>query len=138
MKNIAARKENPEARVDMMEHWMTQHAKYSERMSEKDIFCAAIGNLGAGGDMLGSVQRAVFYYLLKEDPKHLQRLRKEIDTASADGLLSPVVSYAGAQKLPFLQAVADSRPQIQCTLLIDHRSKKAFVSTQVYLGICHV
>ena len=96
VKNIAARKENPEARVDMMEHWMTQHAKYPERMSEKDTFCAAIGNLGAGGDTLVSVQQAVFYYLLKEDPKHLQRLRKEIDKASADGLLSPVVSYAEA------------------------------------------
>ena len=71
-----------------MEHWMTRHAKYPERMSENDIFCAAIGNLGAGGDTLGSVQQAVFYYLLEEDPKHLQPLRKEIDTASAGGLLS--------------------------------------------------
>ncbi|KAK3176126.1 hypothetical protein OEA41_007448 [Lepraria neglecta] len=131
VKNIAARKENPEARVDMMEHWMTQHVKYPERMSEKDNFCAAIGNLGAGGDTLGSVQQAVFYYLLKEDPKHLQRLQKEIKLASADGLLSPVVSYVEAQKLSFLQAVADSRHPIQCTLLIDHRSKKAFVSTSL-------
>ena len=100
VKNIAARKQNPEARVGMMEHWTTQHAKYPERMSERDIFCAAIGNLGAGVDTLGLVQQAVFYFLLKEDPTHPQHLRNEIDDASTAGMLSQIVSHAEAQKLP--------------------------------------
>lgn len=73
-------------------------------MTEHDVLCAAISNLGAGGETVGSVLQAFFYYLLKEDPVHLSRVRDEIDTAESAGLLSPVVSNAEALKLPYLQA----------------------------------
>ena len=74
-------------------------------MTEKEILSAAISNLGAGGGTIGSVLQAFFYFLLKEDPVHLRRLREEIDTARAAGLLSSsVVANAEAQRLLFLQA----------------------------------
>ena len=104
LKAVAARKKNTEARVDMMEQWKEQQRRHPDRMTEHDILCAAISNLGAGGETVGSVLQAFFYFLLKEDPLHLRNLREEIDNAEAAGLLSPVVSNAEALKLPYLQA----------------------------------
>ena len=104
VKAIAARQKNAEAKVDMVEQWMGQQARYPDRMTEKDVLTAAISTLGAGGETVGSVLQAFFYFLLKEDPVHLRRLREEIDTARAAGLLSSVVSNAEALKLPYLQA----------------------------------
>ena len=108
LKAIAARKKDVEARADMMEQWMGQQARYPDRMTEKDVLCAAISTLGAGGETTGSILQAFFYFLLKEDPAHLRRLRKEIYIASAAGLLSPVVSNAEALRLPYLQACVGS------------------------------
>lgn len=104
VKAVAARKENTEARVDMMEQWKEQQRRHPDRLTEHDILCAAIANLGAGGETVGSVLQAFFYFLLKEDPLHLRNLREEIDNAETAGLLSPVVSNAEALKLPYLQA----------------------------------
>lgn len=102
---IAAREKNHEATIDMMGQWTAQQGRHPDRMTEKEILCAAIANLGAGGGTMGSVLQAFFYFLLKEDPVHLRRLREEIDTARVARLLSfPVVSSAEAQRLPFLQA----------------------------------
>lgn len=102
---IAAREKNPEARTDMMGQWTAQQTRHPDRMTEKDVLSAAISNLGAGGGTMGSVLQAFFYFLLKEDPVHLRRLREDIDAARTAGLLSfPVVSNAEAQRLPFLQA----------------------------------
>ena len=104
LKAVAARKENTKARVDMMEQWKEQQRRHPDRMTDHEILCAAIVNLGAGADTVWSVLQAFFYFLLKEDPLHLQNLRKEIDNAETAGLLSPVVSNAEALKLPYLQA----------------------------------
>ncbi len=104
LKAIAARKENPEARADMMEQWMRQQARHPDRMTEHEVLCAAIANLGAASETVGSVLQAFFYLLLKEDPLHLQKLHEEINTADAAGRLSRVVSNAEALKLPYLQA----------------------------------
>lgn len=112
LRAVAARKENPETRVDMMEQWMEQQRRHPDRMTEHDVLCAAISNLGAGGETVGSVLQAFFYSLLKEDPIHLRRLRDEIDNAEAAGLLSPVVSNAEALKLPYLQACVSPIIQI--------------------------
>ena len=102
---IAAREKNTEARADMMGQWMAQQARHPDRMTEKEVLCSAIGNLGASGGTMGSVLKAFFYFLLGEDPVHLRCLREEIDAARAVGLLSSsVVANAEAQRLPFLQA----------------------------------
>lgn len=143
LKAITARKENPEARVDMMEQWMEQQRHHPDRMTEHDVLCAAISNLGAGGETVGSVLQAFFYFLLKEDPVHLRLLRKEIDSAESAGLLSPVVANAEALKLPHLQACVSLIIQIaQINGDYEHlaeyniltRSKKPSVSTLAYHG----
>lgn len=145
LRAVAARKENPETRVDMMEQWMEQQRRHPDRMTEHDVLCAAISNLGAGGETVGSVLQAFFYSLLKEDPIHLRRLRDEIDNAEAAGLLSPVVSNAEALKLPYLQACVS--PIIQIALkdrddeyLAEYniivRSKRPSASTPACHGTC--
>lgn len=100
---IEARSKNPEVRKDMMEQWLEMRRNHPERMAEKEIFCAAMGNVAAGSDTVSATTQALFYHLLK-NPKHLNRLREELDSAHARGELSRYATYNEAQKLPFLQA----------------------------------
>ncbi|OCL10730.1 cytochrome P450 [Glonium stellatum] len=100
---INTRKGNIEARKDMMEEWMSMRSKFPERMDESEITAAAVVNIGAGADTVSSTLQGFFYWLLRS-PNHLKRLRDEIDNAQVKGLLSPIVAYSEAQKLPFLQA----------------------------------
>jgi cytochrome P450 len=102
--SIAERKTRQETHVDMMEYWLRAQEKDPERMTDKDVFAAVMGNLGGGGDTIGSVLQAFFYLLLKGSPVHLQRVREEIDAANAAGQLSSIVTYAEATQLPYLQA----------------------------------
>lgn len=101
VRSVAARKAHTSPRVDMMRLWLEQREKYPERFSEREMFSNVIATLGAGAGTVGSALEAIFYFLLKEDPIYLQRLRREIDSAQ----LSDVVAFAEAQQLPYLQAV---------------------------------
>ena len=103
VRSIEARKVSSTPRVDMMQHWLEQRQKYPERFSERDLFANAISTFGAGGGTVGAVLGAFFYFLLKEDPRYYQRLKQEIDSAQLP--ISRVVSFAEAQRLPYLQAV---------------------------------
>ncbi|KAL4931027.1 cytochrome P450 [Aspergillus undulatus] len=100
---IDNRKNNPEVRHDMMQRWLDMRASHPERMSEEDIFGAAVANIGAGAETVSSTAQAVIYYLLRR-PEFLKRVRDEIDAAAAAGELSDLVQYSEAAKLPFLQA----------------------------------
>lgn len=107
---IDARKNNPATRNDMMQRWLDVRAKYPDRMTENEIFAAAVANIGAGADTVGATAQAFIYYLLRH-PEYLQRLRDEIDAAQSRGELSPIVQYNEAQRLPFLQACVSSHLQ---------------------------
>ncbi|KAJ5292170.1 hypothetical protein N7478_001421 [Penicillium angulare] len=100
---IDARKQNPAKRHDMMQKWLDTHAKYPDRMEEVEIFSTAVGTLGAGGDTVSATIQALFYLLIRH-PQYMVRLQTELDGAEARGELSPIVQYAEAQRLPFLQA----------------------------------
>ncbi|KAL4875796.1 cytochrome P450 [Aspergillus karnatakaensis] len=100
---IDARKQNPESRNDMMARWLNQRAKFPDKMAENEIFAAAVANIGAGADTVSATSQGLFYFLIRH-PKHLQRVRDEIDAAQARGELSDLVQYVEAQKLPYLQA----------------------------------
>lgn len=100
---IDTRKKNPESRNDMMQRWLDVRSKYPDRMAESEVFAAAVANIGAGADTVSATAQALFYCLIRS-PHHLRRVREEIDAAQARGDLSPLVQYAEAQKLPFLQA----------------------------------
>ena len=107
---IDARKQNPAKRNDMMQKWLDTRAKYPDRMEEIEVFSTAVGTLGAGGDTVSATIQALFYLLIRH-PQYMARLQDELDAAEARGQLSPIVQYAEAQKLPFLQACVRSVPQ---------------------------
>ncbi|KAL4796252.1 cytochrome P450 [Aspergillus venezuelensis] len=100
---VEDRKHNPEVRHDMMQRWLDVRASHPERISEEDIFGAAVANIGAGAETVSSTAQAVIYYLLRK-PELLRRAREEIDAAQERGELSELVQYSEAAKLPFLQA----------------------------------
>ena len=104
---VENRKRNTNSRTDMMEQWMMTRKKFPERMQEKEILTSAVANIGAGADSVSATLQAFVYHLLRS-PKRLSRLRDEIDSAQARGDLSKVVSFAEAQKLPYLQACVSS------------------------------
>ncbi len=101
VRSVAARKAHTSPRVDMMQLWLEQGEKHPEQFSEREMFSNVIATLGAGAGTVGSALEAIFYFLLKEDPIYLQRLRREMDSAE----LSDVVAFTEAQQLPYLQAV---------------------------------
>ncbi|PWY74280.1 cytochrome P450 [Aspergillus heteromorphus CBS 117.55] len=98
---LEQRKQNPAVRLDMMERWLHARRTYPDRMDEAEVFGAAVANIGAGADTTSATLQAFFYYLLRH-PQYLHRVRREVDEARAE--LSPIVSYAEAAKLPYLQA----------------------------------
>ena len=57
-----------------------------------------------GSDTTASALRSMFYYLLK-NPATYQTLRKEIDDMDAQRELSPKISFAESNKMPYLLAV---------------------------------
>ncbi|KAJ5481381.1 hypothetical protein N7475_000193 [Penicillium sp. IBT 31633x] len=100
---IDARKQNPAKRNGMMQKWLDTRAKYPDRMEEIEIFATAVRTLGAGGETVSATIQALFYFLIRH-PQYMVRLQDELDAAEARWQLLPIVQYAEAQKLPFLQA----------------------------------
>ncbi|RAH72484.1 cytochrome P450 [Aspergillus aculeatinus CBS 121060] len=90
-------------RLDMMERWLTTRQQHPERMAESEIMGACVANVGAGADTTSATLQAFVYHLIRH-PQYLAKLRQELDEAQARGELSPIVSYAEATKLPYLQA----------------------------------
>ncbi|KAJ5929145.1 hypothetical protein N7454_006993 [Penicillium verhagenii] len=95
--------ENPEIRHDMMQRWLDVRASHPDRLSERDIFAAAVANIGAGAETISATAQAFIYYLLR-NPQFLKRARDEIDAAQARGELSSIIQNSEAAKLPFFQA----------------------------------
>ncbi|KAL8793216.1 MAG: hypothetical protein Q9195_004152 [Heterodermia aff. obscurata] len=100
-KSIKKRMADTMPRMDMMEQFLVQHEKKPDNFTAINLTASVTMTLGAGGGTMGAVLDAFFYFLLKANPYHLQRLREEIDNAQ----LSTVVSFAEAQQLPYLQCV---------------------------------
>lgn len=61
-------------------------------------------NVGAGSDTVSTALQSFFYHLLRH-PTALARAIREVDDAVANGFCTdPVVSFADAQRLPYVQA----------------------------------
>lgn len=106
-KAFEARRKNPNQRRDMVGMWYENLHKFPDRMQESEVLAAINANVAAGADTVSATLQGIFYHLLR-NPKHLQRLRDELDAAQARGELSPIVQYSEAQKLLFLQACVGS------------------------------
>ena len=97
------RKKNPEIRHDMMQRWLDVRETHPDRLSEKDIFAAAVANIGAGAETISATAHAVLYNIVR-NPEYMKRAQAEIDAAQSRGELSSLIQYSEAAKLTFLQA----------------------------------
>merc|ERR1712000_171245 len=88
----------------MMEKFIERHRESPNDMTVQWIEMEAVVALFAGSDTTASALRSVFYYLLK-NPSTYETLRKEIDDMDAQRELSPRVSFADSNKMPYLLAV---------------------------------
>ncbi|KAI1858293.1 uncharacterized protein JN550_012824 [Neoarthrinium moseri] len=61
-------------------------------------------NIIAGSDTTSVTMGACLFYLY-HTPRALKQLREELDTSKAQGLISDPITFAEAQKLPYLQAL---------------------------------
>lgn len=105
---VEKRQNNPEVRHDMMQRWLDVRASHPDRLSEKDIFAAAVANIGAGAETISAAAQTVIYNLLRH-PEYMKRAQNEIDAAQSRGELSPLIQYSEAAKLPFLQACVSQK-----------------------------
>jgi len=96
--------ENIDSKGDFLSKLLRLHADNPEKVSMTDVFMTCMTNIGAGSDTTGLSLSAVLYYLCK-NPDAMRKLREEIDELTEKGEISDPVTFAQAQKMPYLQAV---------------------------------
>jgi cytochrome P450 len=96
--------EKIESKGDFLSKLLSLHADNPEKVTMADVFMACMTNIGAGSDTTGISLSAVIYHLCK-NPEVMRKLREEIDGLAKKGEISDPVTYAQAQKMPYLQAV---------------------------------
>ncbi|GME62452.1 cytochrome P450 [Neofusicoccum parvum] len=79
------------------------HREKPDSFLEEDIFQTCSMNVVAGSDTTGISLTAVMWGLLK-NPEAMAKLRAEVDEKYESGEISDPVSFADAQKMPYLQA----------------------------------
>ena len=77
--------------------------KKAGKLDDPTMFNVIGANIGAGSDTTGITLTAIIYYLMK-NPRCLQSLRQEIETAEQEARLSSPSTFQEGQKLPYLQA----------------------------------
>ncbi|KAI1871018.1 hypothetical protein JX265_006058 [Neoarthrinium moseri] len=98
------RKSNPDARYDYVAHWLKTHQKHPDRLTAKDVQAAVTTNVSAGADTVSCALQSFVYHAIRH-PTAWQRVRDEIAEAMKEGhCQGDVISFADAQKLPYLQA----------------------------------
>lgn len=101
---LAERETTKRSHLDMVDYWTKAHSDHPTQFSKNDVFAAAVGNVGAGGDGPASAVNAFFYLMLKAEPVYLQSVLREIDHMQHLGKLSRIVQYNEGTQLPYLQA----------------------------------
>ena len=104
-KAIQEREESTAVESDMMEHWMSQ--KIGSPLTRRELLSTATSNVAAGADNVGTELQAVVYLML-QNPRCLQTLRRELDSASASHTIVSPVQYDAAQNLTYFQACVSS------------------------------
>ncbi|KAH9886861.1 cytochrome P450 [Xylariomycetidae sp. FL2044] len=105
------RKANKDARFDYVAHWLKTHQEHPDKLSYRDVQSAVMANVGAGSDTVSCTLQSFIYHMIRH-PNAWSRARQEIDDAAAGQndetatttYRDRVVSYADAQRLPYLQA----------------------------------
>ncbi|KAK6218188.1 hypothetical protein LQW54_002941 [Pestalotiopsis sp. IQ-011] len=106
LNTIEKRRENPDARFDLIAHWFKVHKEHPERLSMKNIEAHTFQAVGAGSDTVSTALQSLVYHIIRNpEGNHWQRVRNEIQSAQQEGRCKDqVVSFADAQRLPYLQA----------------------------------
>jgi cytochrome P450 len=89
---------------DFLSRFSAIHAANPDKMSTTDIFTITQTNVGAGSDTVALTLSAALYHMAK-NPSTYSRLQDELDVAANEGRISDPITFAQAQKLPYLQAV---------------------------------
>ncbi|TVY29916.1 Pisatin demethylase [Lachnellula hyalina] len=90
---------------DFVSKLVARHEEDPEKITKADIQMICQSNIAAGSDTTAISLSSIMYFLMKH-PESLGRLRKEIDDAATNKLVSDPVTFKQAQEhLPFLQAV---------------------------------
>lgn len=90
---------------DMLSRWAYVKSSDPDKMNTRDIIVHLSTNVFAGSDTTAIALRAIVYFLCR-NPKCMERLVQEIDTADKQSLLSDPISYKEATtSLPYLGAV---------------------------------
>lgn len=102
---LAERRASPDARFDVVAHWLRTAAEHPDRLTERDILANATANVGAGSDTVSCAAQSFLYHMTRR-PELWRRARDEIRASQrADGSCrSRVIQYNDAVKLPFFQA----------------------------------
>lgn len=105
MEALSKRRENPDARFDVVAHWFRYLSKHPDRTTLRNIEAQTTTNVGAGSDTVSCALQSIIYHMIRH-PKTWMRARAEIEGAQEkDGQCrGQVVSIADAQRLPYLQA----------------------------------
>lgn len=88
---------------DMLDRFRRTKSDGQIQMTDTDVLMAALGNIFAGSDTTAISLRAMFSYLAR-NPGCLSKLLQEIDEKDKTGHLSPIVTFAESQDMPYLQA----------------------------------
>lgn len=102
---LRERRANPDARFDVVAHWLRTAAQHPDRLTDRDLLANTTANVGAGSDTLSCALQSFLYHMARR-PTAWARARAEIRAASAAGgsCRSRVVDYTDAAQLPFFQA----------------------------------
>ncbi|KIX05578.1 uncharacterized protein Z518_06450 [Rhinocladiella mackenziei CBS 650.93] len=80
---------------------LRMHGQNLDKILLEDVTSHSLTNIGAGSDTTSVSLASIMYHLITS-PDSLKRVRQEIDEAAERGQLSELITFAEAQKLPFL------------------------------------
>ncbi|ETS75610.1 hypothetical protein PFICI_12554 [Pestalotiopsis fici W106-1] len=102
MRYAKEREANPDARFDLINHWLKALRENPDRMSIFDVHSAAMNNIAAGSDTVATGLQSFVYHMIRHRDAW-QRCREELQAASL-ATNDPIISFNDAQKLSYLQA----------------------------------
>lgn len=101
---LQERKKNPDARFDVVAHWLRYLEQHPDRTTWRNVEAQTTANIGAGSDTVSCGIQSTIYHMIR-NPETWAKAREEIEAARReDRCEGKVVSYADTQQLPYLQA----------------------------------
>ncbi|GIZ48171.1 hypothetical protein CKM354_001124400 [Cercospora kikuchii] len=89
---------------DMVSTLLSAAEDQSGRITDGEVMRAAMTNVFAGSDTTSIALTSILFHLY-QSPRHLERLRSELEEAIQNKTASENITFQEAQKLPFLQAI---------------------------------